>query len=299
MMAEKLLDMPALSVTASMISAGLGSQTWSLDAHGNRPFYQAFFVSRGRASLSIDGQAGLTLSAPAAVWLPRRISGAFVLAAGSEGAMLSAAEGFVGRTVGDSPAAVQLHDMIERVVLAQNENLAGRAGDIGRAFEVMTQEARDQRPGGTALVGAYFSVLLLLIWRASGASAPTRTSGTGATTLQRFRQIVELRFREQPAITDIARAMGITYDHLHRACISGTGRSPMELIHERLIAEAKLRLGQSEQSVEQIGFGLGFRDPGYFSRFFKSRVGEPPGAYRRKIAEQSQKGLAPSFAAWP
>ena len=73
----------------------------------------------------------------------------------------------------------------------------------------------------------------------------------------------------------------------------------MELIHERLVAEAKLRLGQSEQSVEQIGFGLGFRDPGYFSRFFKSRVGEPPGAYRRKIAAQSQKGLTPSFAAWP
>jgi AraC family transcriptional activator of pobA len=298
MMAEKLLEMPALSVGASMISAGLGSQTWSLDAPASRPLYQAFFVSRGSASLSIDGQAGLTLSAPAALWLPRRILGTFVLAAGSEGGMLSAAEDFVHRTVGDSPAAVQLHDMIERVVVAQNENLAGHAGDIGRAFEVMMQEARDRRPGGTALVGAYFSVLLLLIWRASGA-APTKTSGTGATTLQRFRQIVELRYREQPAITDIARTMGITYDHLHRVCISGAGRSPMELIHERLIAEAKLRLGQSEQSVEQIGFGLGFRDPGYFSRFFKSRVGEPPGAYRRKIAARSAKGAAPSFAAWP
>ena len=81
--------------------------------------------------------------------------------------------------------------------------------------------------------------------------------------------------------------------------VAGVGKSPLELIHERLIAEAKLRLGQSQQSVEQIGFGLGFRDPGYFSRFFKSRVGEPPGAYRRKIAAQSEKDLVPSFAAWP
>jgi AraC family transcriptional regulator, transcriptional activator of pobA len=46
----------------------------------------------------------------------------------------------------------------------------------------------------------------------------------------------------------------------------------------RLSAEAKLRLGQLEQSVEQIGFGLGFRDAGYFSRFFNSHFGEPPGA---------------------
>ncbi len=70
--------------------------------------------------------------------------------------MLSAAEGFVGRTVGDSLAAVQLHDMIERVVLAQNENLAGRAGDIGRAFEVMTQEARDQPTAGQRLSAPIF-----------------------------------------------------------------------------------------------------------------------------------------------
>ncbi|WP_338050305.1 hypothetical protein [Rhizobium mesosinicum] len=33
-----------------------------------------------------------------------------------------------------------------------------------------------------------------------------------------------------------------------------------------------------------MAFGLGFRDPGYSSRFFKSHVGEPPGAYRRMIA---------------
>lgn len=297
-MAERSLDTPALSVIAAAIAAGLGSQTWSLGTRDSRASYRAFFVSRGKAILFIDGQEELGLAAPALLWLPRRVAGRFVLAAGGEGAMLLAAENVVHRTVGDSPAAVQLHDMIERIVVAQGENLAGPAADIGRAFAVMTEEGQHLLPGGTAIVSAYLSVLLLRLWRASGASLPT-TSGTGAMTLQRFRQIVELRYREQPAITDIARTMGITYDHLHRVCIAGVGKSPLELIHERLIAEAKLRLGQSQQSVEQIGFGLGFRDPGYFSRFFKSRVGEPPGAYRRKIAAQSEKDLVPSFAAWP
>lgn len=298
-MAERSLDMPALSVTAAAIAAGLGSQTWSLGARDGRLSYQAFFISRGKATLFIDGQEELTLPAPAVLWLPRRVAGTFVLAAGAEGSMLLASEDFVRRTVGDSSAAVQLHDMIERIVVAQSENLAGHASDIARAFTVMTEEGRHLLPGGAAVVAAYLSVLLLRLWRTSGATVPTTTSGAGATTLQRFRQIVELRYREQPAVADVARTMGITYDHLHRACIAGAGKSPMELIHERLIAEAKLRLGQSPQSVEQIGFGLGFRDPGYFSRFFKSRVGEPPGAYRRRIAAQSEKGCAASFAAWP
>ncbi len=298
-MTERPLDTPALSITASAIAPGLGSQTWSLGVRDSRSSYRAFFISRGRATLSIDGQDEITLPAPAMLWLPRRIAGTLVLAAGGEGAMLLATEDFVRRTVGDSPAAVQLHDMIERIVVAQSKSLAMHADDIGRAFTVLTEEGQRPLPGGAAIVSAYFSVLLLRLWRASGASASAKAPGAGATTLQRFRQIVELRYREQPVIADIARAMGITYDHLHRACIAGAGKGPMELVHDRLIAEAKLRLGQSQQSVEQIGFGLGFRDPGYFSRFFKLRVGEPPGAYRRRIVAQAEKGLTPSFAAWP
>ena len=53
----------------------------------------------------------------------------------------------------------------------------------------------------------------------------------------------------------------------------------MTLVHERLLEEARARLRQNELSVEQVGYSLGFRDPGYFNRFFKrltgSRLGVP------------------------
>jgi AraC family transcriptional regulator, transcriptional activator of pobA len=76
------------------------------------------------------------------------------------------------------------------------------------------------------------------------------------------------------------------------------GATPLSLVHERLIEEACQRLEQTELSIEQIGYSLGFRDPGYFNRFFKRRRGLAPGAYR-KTARVGPAGEAPSFAAWP
>ena len=58
------------------------------------------------------------------------------------------------------------------------------------------------------------------------------------------------------------------------------------------------RLQQLDLPVEQIGYGLGFRDPAYFNRFFRKYRGASPGNYRRQIRlEHARSG--PSYAAWP
>jgi AraC family transcriptional activator of pobA len=59
------------------------------------------------------------------------------------------------------------------------------------------------------------------------------------------------------------------------------------MIHERLVREACTRLQQLDLPVEQIGYGLGFRDPAYFNRFYRPQI----------RLEQARNG--PSYAAWP
>jgi AraC-like DNA-binding protein len=74
--------------------------------------------------------------------------------------------------------------------------------------------------------------------------------------------------------------------------------APLRLVHARLMAEARLRLRETAQPVEQIGYGLGFRDPSYFNRFFRRLSGLSPGAYR-KASRIGPAREATSFAAWP
>ncbi|MBV8662648.1 MAG: helix-turn-helix domain-containing protein, partial [Hyphomicrobiales bacterium] len=115
---------------------------------------------------------------------------------------------------------------------------------------------------------------------------------------QRFRQLVELHYRDNLGRDDFARMLGVTRAHLHEACVKALGRAPQQLVHERLHVEAQTRLRETAQTIEQIAYGLGFRDPAYFSRFFRRRSGMSPGAYR-KASRITPPQQTTSFAAWP
>ena len=122
--------------------------------------------------------------------------------------------------------------------------------------------------------------------------------GDGPRLVGNFLQLVELHYRDSWPISRYAAALGVTEDRLHAHCKREKTRSPRAIVHERLIHEACTRLQQLDLPVEQIGYGLGFRDSGYFSRFFQKHQGIPPGAYRRRArAEQAKRG--PFYAAWP
>jgi AraC-like DNA-binding protein len=101
------------------------------------------------------------------------------------------------------------------------------------------------------------------------------------------------------SIEVFAKLLGVTRAHLHDACARSARCTPLKLIHDRLLEEARLRLEKTEFPVEQIAYGLGFRDPGYFNRFFKRLPGVAPGTYRQTIAMARSTNEAPSFAAWP
>ena len=55
-----------------------------------------------------------------------------------------------------------------------------------------------------------------------------------------------------------------------------------ELIHDRLLQEARRLLQFSAVPVSEIGYQLGFTDPAYFSRFFARNAGLSPREFRVK-----------------
>jgi AraC family transcriptional activator of pobA len=57
-------------------------------------------------------------------------------------------------------------------------------------------------------------------------------------------------------------------------------KTPVQMIQERIIIEAKRLLNYTDRSVKQITYELGFEDPAYFSNFFKRNTSVSPIEFR-------------------
>jgi AraC family transcriptional activator of pobA len=286
------------ALIAARIEAALADRTWSAASLDGAPCFRAFFVRHGRgAFVGLDG-ARFELAAPRILWLPFAARGEFRLLAGGDGAYFAATEDVVWRTIGENPLAAQLRPLLDRALIAPTQRVGAGLAEIEALFDALARESRDPGPGAPAMTALYLGLLLMHLWRACGLARPSDALGAGASTAQRFRQLVELCYRDNLGVDDFARLLGVTRAHLHDACVRALGAAPQRVVHERLVVEARLRLRETAQTIEQVAYSLGFRDPAYFNRFFSRRSGVSPGAYR-KASRVAPPQEATSFAAWP
>lgn len=61
-----------------------------------------------------------------------------------------------------------------------------------------------------------------------------------------------------------------------------TGHTPQEYIQEKIIEVAKERIDNTQQTVSQIAYSIGFQYPQHLCRLFKKRVGCTPNEYRTR-----------------
>jgi AraC family transcriptional regulator, transcriptional activator of pobA len=112
---------------------------------------------------------------------------------------------------------------------------------------------------------------------------------------RRFTQLVEEHHTEHWSLQRFADALKVSIPRLRAVCRGVSGESPIKLINARIVLEAQRCLSYTNLSVSQIAYRLGFDDPAYFSRFFKSRCGQAPSLY--KANRNRERGFANSSQA--
>ena len=93
--------------------------------------------------------------------------------------------------------------------------------------------------------------------------------------------VIEARYREPISLKDVARAVSLTPGHLTTVVRRKTGRTVLEWIAERRLAEARRLLVETDLAVEEVGRRVGYGDPGYFVRAFRRAHAATPLAWRR------------------
>lgn len=101
--------------------------------------------------------------------------------------------------------------------------------------------------------------------------------------VNKFRKILTNYFDDNlqlshglPTVSYLGGRMNVSPNYLGDLLKTLTGKSTQEYIHLEIIRLAKNALGNSELSVSQIAYQLGFDYPQYFSRLFKEKTGQTP-----------------------
>jgi len=103
--------------------------------------------------------------------------------------------------------------------------------------------------------------------------------------LREFNFLVEHHFKTKHSVADYATMLNKSPKTISNVFAKKGAKTPLQLIQERKMLEARRLLGYSEQSIKEIAYALGFNDIQTFSRFFKKQEGISPSQFKENMAE--------------
>lgn len=167
-------------------------------------------------------------------------------------------------------------------------NIPLRSGDCVNRLFVLCQMISDEM---TRVMPDYsiarnlLSVIFSMVEserRQSGASMMD-TQGTLNTTFKNFLNILEQNFRRTAGVDFYAEKLFMSVRNLNIICHNVLQKSVSEIIETRKLIEAKNLLTNTDKTVAEIGFELGYQDKAYFTHVFKKKAGQTPTEFREEM----------------
>jgi len=114
-------------------------------------------------------------------------------------------------------------------------------------------------------------------------------NGTGTDSPPKTRRLwktmvayLEERFSTDITRADLARAFGISPNHLSRLFREHSNASLIETLTELRLSHACEELTQTNLRIGEVALSAGFPDVNYFCRVFRKKFGCPPGQFRSR-----------------
>lgn len=253
-----------------------GLHDWEIRPHRHAGLHQLFLVEEGGGQVTLDDVAR-TFRGPCLIALPPLVVHGFTFHPGSEGHVVTVSERLVTQLSG-AWGEGGLSGLLASAVV---QPLGRPNAQLAAAFEGLAGEFRRLGPWRTSALTARLGLLLIEIARSLPDGEADAEQAPPAALMRAFRALVEHHAADHWTVAQYAAALSITKARLNALCQRFTGRSPLQLVHDRLLLEAKRNLIHTSMSVGEISYALGFREPAYFCRFFARLAGSPPSVYRR------------------
>ncbi|MCZ4102824.1 MULTISPECIES: AraC family transcriptional regulator [Streptomyces] len=100
----------------------------------------------------------------------------------------------------------------------------------------------------------------------------------------RARDAMDRAYAQPLDVAALARIAHVSQAHFARTFRATFGETPHRYLQRRRVERAMFLLRETDHSVTDICFEVGFGSPGTFSRTFRDIVGRSPRTYRKEAA---------------
>ena len=101
----------------------------------------------------------------------------------------------------------------------------------------------------------------------------------------RFKKLVEDNYVEYAYADLFADTLGISQKKLNSIAKEFTGKTACQLVEEKIVSVSNQLFKNTDKTIKEIAWELGYEDQYYFSRMFKRQTGHSPRQYRKLIAQ--------------
>ncbi|CAM5370779.1 helix-turn-helix domain-containing protein [Eoetvoesiella caeni] len=269
------------------LESGNEGHDWNILAHRHHDLHQIIWVSKGYGTVELDTHT-LFLRSPVLIYVPPLVVHGFRWKPGSDGFILTMAgtplAGIISRS--QAPEIISVQD--QPLVITGDSTKKEDVLKIRNLFAAISGEYIQDLPCRDVAISSNILILLVEIVRLRRLySSVALTQEVRSTevkhqaTFRRFKGLIERHMRQHYRVADYACSLATSTRNLNRLCFRLAGKTPSQVIQQRMMLEARRYLLYTDKTIAEIGYELGFEDPSYFTRFFVREEGIAPAAFRQ------------------
>lgn len=253
-------------------------QNWEIRPHRHSGLHQLIILQAGNIAAKLDDRE-IELRGPSVVSIPTNCVHGFGYSPEAVGHILTLKNDFMKSLLVDGFGSANSSWATRPRVwdLEPTEEASLKA--IKAYLKIIEQELNARRLGELSALDAAVRLLLIAVQRMQnpddGRDAVIMTN-RNRILCRRFQELVFQNAHLHWTMDDYAERLATTSKQLSRVCHQVLGQAPLSFIHDVLNDEAKRKLSYTNSSVSEVCYDLGFKDPSYFSRFFRRLNGCSP-----------------------
>lgn len=236
---------------------------WVISPHRHSQMAQIFIIQSGHANYQLDGRSG-EINPNHLLYVPPLVVHGFQFQPQTEGLVISipmaVARGLADKTF---QAVGQTIEAEMSVLLMQL---------IAQLEQCLITAATFRASVAVGLTHAILGHLAEF--------AQTQEPDQPHNHLQELDRLIMENMGQDWSAADYATALSITTGHLSRLCRAAKGVGVTAYVETATMSEACRQLAFTRQAVSEIGYRLGYNDPSYFARRFRTLQGVTPTKYR-------------------